>query len=125
MIHLLLLLAGCPPTDTPEDTATLACGTLTCTGAEVCIQESYEPECENRTDTGAACPEGTTASMCGGAGIPCCCGAAPEQTYSCHDAGTCGDTPACDCLGDVCPEGKECMGSGSESVFTCSEPPKP
>lgn len=124
MLYLLLLACtGTPDSTTPIKTETMACGTLACKATEVCLEESYPPECENRTDTGVDCPEGTTASMCGGAGFPCCCGPAPEMTYACVDASACGNT--CDCI--ECPTGKACIPVGSESsgVFLCEELPMP
>jgi hypothetical protein len=119
---LVLLLGGCPPTTTDA-----TCGELTCTGGEVCLQESYEPECTNREDTGAACPDGTTATMCGGAGMPCCCGPDPARTSACIDPGACGATPTCDCLGDICPEGKMCVEQAADggTELLCEPMPKP
>lgn len=127
---LLLLLAGCPDSEPPSDSsgADFACGdTLTCTSTQVCVADHYPAECEDRTDTGAPCPEGTTATRCGGAGMPCCCEPAPEPIYRCEDASACGDTPTCDCLGEVCPASLACMSQASESgrTFVCEELPKP
>ncbi|MES2638391.1 MAG: hypothetical protein V4850_02885 [Myxococcota bacterium] len=125
-----LLLVGCPTADKPDssDTDPLACGeALTCDATAVCVRDSHEPDCEDRADTGAPCPEGTTASMCGGAGMPCCCGATPEPTYRCYEAGTCGESPTCDCLGAVCGESEGCSSVGSETsrLYACDELPKP
>lgn len=119
---LVLILAGCPPTK--RDTGA-PCGEEACGLTQVCLQESFPPECQNRDDTGAACPDGTTATRCGGAGIPCCCGPAPALAEACLDAPACGATPTCDCLGDVCPDGKECHTTGDARVFLCEELPKP
>ncbi len=127
---LLLLLAGCPaptPADT-ADTAGIACGdTLMCTGAAVCVREGYEPTCENVTDTAAECPEGTTASHCGGDGHPCCCGPMPDPTFQCYEPSGCGDTPTCDCVEAACPADKACSSLISETsgMFSCDELPKP
>ncbi len=120
---LLLLLLACTASKPTDDSVGQSCGLLNCNAAESCLQESYEPTCENRTDTGAPCPEGTTASMCGGAGIACCCEPPPEMTYQCVDATACGNT--CDCIS--CPGDKACISVGSESsgVFLCEELPKP
>lgn len=78
---MLLLLLACPPTKTDDtsttDTTPFACDALSCAETDLCVRQDYPAECTNREDTGAACPEGTTATMCGGAGIPCCCEPAP------------------------------------------------
>lgn len=131
---LVLLLAGCPtakaPGDSadPADTARFACGdTLTCAATEVCVADQYPATCTDRTDTGAPCPDGTTATQCGGAGLPCCCEPTPAPVYRCHDASACGDPPTCDCLVDVCPASLACTSRASETgrAFLCEEPSKP
>jgi hypothetical protein len=129
MTLLLLFFAGCPPAKTPPDTAGgVACGSaLTCGADEVCVQENYPADCENRTDTGAACPEGTTATRCGGAGMPCCCGPTPDPSYQCYAPSGCGDVATCDCVSAACPSGKACTAVGSETsgLFLCEELPVP
>ncbi len=130
----LLILAACtghPATDgTTRDTdvPAIACGAaLTCTGGKVCVEESEPPVCEARQDTDAPCPEGTTESLCGGAGYACCCGPTPPMTYQCYAPTGCGDTVRCDCVAAACSEGKWCTGVSSETsgIFLCEDPPVP
>lgn len=125
---LLLILTGCPAPPPTDTTAGIPCGTtLTCTGDDVCVEQLDPPDCADREDTGVACPEGTTPSQCGGAGLPCCCGPTPEPTWQCWDATACGDAPTCDCVADACPSNMTCTASGSETsgVFQCEEPAMP
>lgn len=119
----LLLLLCCTVAETKDDSSGKSCGSLSCKPGESCLQESYPPACENRADTGTPCPEGTTATLCGGAGIACCCEPPPEMTYQCIDATACGNS--CDCIS--CPEGKACttVGSQTSGVFLCEELPMP
>lgn len=122
---LLLLLAGCPNPE-PTDSSSIACGTaLTCTGSDVCVEQIDPAVCENREDTGVACPDGTTASQCGGAGLACCCGPTPDPTWQCWDAAACGDAPTCDCVVDACPSGMGCAEVEASGVFQCEELAKP
>jgi hypothetical protein len=127
---LLPLLAAClgTPPDSSGETAgaPLACGAaLSCEADDVCVAERYEPACDARADTGAACPDGTTATLCGGDGHPCCCAPAPEETYTCQGAAACGDTPSCACV--TCPGDKACTERASETgrEFVCEELAKP
>jgi hypothetical protein len=119
---MLLLLLACPPTKTDDtsttDTTPFSCDTLSCAETDLCVRQDYPAECTNREDTGAACPEGTTATMCGGAGIPCCCEPAPVSTFTCQ---ACGDTPSCECV--TCESGTDCMEQASTSgrEFVCEE----
>lgn len=123
---VLLLLFACT-SGSPKDSGAISCGELSCEGETVCLRETYSPECVNRVDTAEPCPEGTTPSMCGGAGIPCCCEPAPAATYQCVSASACSAEPACDCLGEVCPEDKECtsVSSPTSGLFSCDELAKP
>lgn len=107
--------------------ADIACGAqLTCTGADVCIEEVYEPtNCAPLIPPDVACPGDKFQTFCGGAGEICCCDAPAPSTFTC-DAGTaCGGTVDCSCL--TCPMGKQCIAVGSETsgMFRCEEPPKP
>lgn len=112
MLSLLLLLAcGAPD---------VACDTLTCTGGAVCVATRAPPVCEDLVGEGT-CPEGTTETMCGGDGHPCCCGPTPAPVFACLDG--CGATPSCDCV--TCDEGLECQAQGTEGVFACEELPVP
>ena len=123
---LLFLLLACPPSKQDDTGATttepLVCDTLSCSGTDLCVQTLLPAECTNREDTGVACPEGTTPSMCGGAGIACCCEPAPDPTWECQ---ACGATPSCDCV--TCTAGTECMerASASGREFVCEELPMP
>ena len=106
----------------------IACGDdLVCTGDEVCIHELFEPECTNYDPKTEMCPVDQQPSSCGGAGIPCCCGATPPPVHSCFVASECPGTPDCECLGDVCTGGKECQGviSKTSGEFNCALPPPP
>lgn len=135
MIRVLLLLAlsACSgdgdstvkPTDdsvtrTTDSTAEpVACGpTLSCERGAVCVQENFEPVCIDRPDT-AGCPDGTSESMCGGDGHPCCCEPEADPRFRCVASRGCDAEPACDCLGDVCPANKECMASADPGLFIC------
>ncbi len=120
---LLLLLLGCPTNGSDDSPASLACGTsLTCTGQQVCVREDYVPECGTRADTGVDCPEGTTPSQCGGAGVPCCCGPLPDPTYQCYEPTGCDEAPTCDCVADACPADKMCSAVlDTTRQFACAE----
>jgi hypothetical protein len=121
---LLLLLVACPLGKEPSDSepvGDLACGALTCGGEEVCVETFLPASCQNLTDTGDACPEGTTRTLCGGAGFPCCCEPAPDPTWACQ---TCAGTPSCDCV--TCEGSQACTASGAgERQFNCENLPKP
>jgi len=114
---LLFLLLACPPVKTDDTAVTpISCGTALCAATEVCVAESYSPTCESRSDTGASCPEGTTPTLCGGDGHPCCCGPTPAATYACQ---ACGEAPSCECV--VCPAEKACSASASVREYICEE----
>lgn len=125
---LLLLLIGCPlgketGDSTPDSPApSFECGETTCAGTDVCVEERLPAACENLYDSGAECPEGTTRTKCGGAGIPCCCEPAPDPTYTCQ---ACGETPSCDCV--TCATDLWCVQLSSETSrnFACERPDKP
>jgi hypothetical protein len=120
----LLLLVAC---DGGDPAGGIACGdALTCTGREVCVRESAPADCQALDgDSDASCPEGTTETMCGGAGYPCCCGPTPEPTWTCVVPDGCGGEPTCECV--PCEDGKQCTSVGSETsgVFSCDDPPAP
>ena len=122
---LFLLLAACSD-GAPDDTEAIACGdTLRCTGDAICLQESFEPTCEDAPGEDPTCPEGTTLAMCGGDGHACCCGPRPEPRWACAVPTACDGAATCDCV--ECPQGKECSTVGSETsgVFSCDEPAVP
>lgn len=125
---ILLLAVACSTTPSTDGADPIVCGPeLTCTGDRICLQERFPPTCTDRQDTDVACPEGTTESMCGGDGHPCCCGPTPANTYQCLDASTCGAVPTCDCVGEACPSEKQCSSLVSETsgMFTCEDWPVP
>lgn len=96
------------------------CGdALTCEAGDVCIVEPNEPDCTN-LGKGESCPEGTTETSCGGAGIPCCCGPTPPPDHRCTSGAACdGELPTCECL-EPCTDGDQCVGLGiSEYAFQC------
>lgn len=105
----------------------IPCGAaLTCTGADVCVEEVYEPtNCAPLTAPDVACPTDKLQTFCGGAGEICCCDAPAPSTFTCDAGSGCGATVDCACL--TCPMGKQCTAVGSETsgVFRCEEPPKP
>lgn len=118
----MLFFLACVLTPDSKDTAEspVACDTLTCSGTDVCVMEEHEHVCQTLEDTAAGCPDGTTATMCGGAGIPCCCEPTPAPTWSCA---ACGEVASCDCV--TCPGDKVCEATGTEGTFRCAELPKP
>lgn len=120
MAWLLPLLLACGrDTSTPEDA--FACGGASCPQDTLCVETTYDPSCVDLTDTGSACPDGTTRTLCGGAGLPCCCGEAPAPTYTCQ---ACYGTPSCDCV--TCDDGKMCGGTGQDArLFVCASPDVP
>ncbi len=104
----------------------IACGEMSCGFAEVCVHDFTDPTCTNVEDPSAPCPEGQQMSMCGGAGIPCCCEPPPPVQYRCVSASTCPAMPACDCLGPICDGGRECIALGESPLdFGCQTPPAP
>lgn len=111
-------------TETSGDTdgTPLACGDVTCGPDMACLTFPQAPNC-TELQQGEMCPEGTTESACGGAGIPCCCEPPPPTIYTCTPTDACGDTVDCSCLVDVCLP--SCIGTAQELVFICEEPPAP
>ena len=80
----------------------------------VCVVTLAPPTCQDLPAEGA-CPEGTTETMCGGAGQPCCCAPAPAPAYEC--VAGCGDTPSCDCV--TCADSLECQPWSVPYTFSC------
>ena len=105
----------------------IACGkALTCSGAEVCVEVTYEPgNCTPLGDPNGKCPTDKFQTFCGGAGGVCCCDPPPPTTYSCNPGSGCAGAVTCQCI--TCPDSKMCTPVGSETsgVFRCEEPPKP
>lgn len=101
------------------------CGdTLTCTGTQACVVTVLQPACTNKANPADPCPPGTMDSMCGGAGLPCCCEPTPLPEHACVDAAACGGTVSCACLPQACDLGAECMDSAAGEV-TCAPLPAP
>jgi hypothetical protein len=100
------------------------CGAGVCTGGDVCRVLPIAPECSNLPD-GESCPEGTTETLCGGAGTPCCCGETPPPVEECMAPLGCeGAPPSCTCLEpSFCPEGRWCLDTATPGRVLCEEPP--
>jgi hypothetical protein len=79
----------------------------------------------NKANEADPCPDGQTDTFCGGAGIPCCCEPPPPPETSCVDAGACGGTVSCECLGDVCTEPLGCVNTATPGTVSCIEPAMP
>jgi hypothetical protein len=116
---MLLLLLACRMSADPVVSSSRPCGDISCADGAVCVEERYEPPCSDLTDTGAACPDGTSRTFCGGAGMPCCCGEAPAPTYACAP---CDGASGCDCV--TCADGKWCSASAVSGVV-CEAPAVP
>ncbi len=124
----LWLLVGCLVgvslgCDKSEDEP-IPCGEqLSCAGDEVCVEDRIDASCSSMEE-GAACPDGTTAGQCGGAGLPCCCAPPPASEYRCEPAGACGGEPACACLPGLCTDDKDCEQKDEGSPqFACESLP--
>lgn len=104
----------------------LACGPMLCAASDACIVDEMDAPCSPAPDDGGACPPGTTANQCGGVGYPCCCGPTPPPEYECVSASACIEGPSCDCLSDLCKDGKMCIGvAGNPIELHCVTPPMP
>lgn len=104
----------------------VVCGTETCTGGDVCITRPLAPECEIKADSADPCPQDKpNVTMCGGAGVPCCCEDTPDPLTECSPASGCGDFVDCTCLGSECPSPMICSPTGTEGAFLCEDPPVP
>jgi hypothetical protein len=100
---------------------------LTCVGGDVCIEDAFDRECTNLEDPEGMCPEGQEMTFCGGAGQPCCCLPPPPSEFRCVTPTSCDGPATCECLGEVCTDGRECtaLGADPEHLFRCESPPKP
>ncbi|MBK9001117.1 MAG: hypothetical protein IPM35_35800 [Myxococcales bacterium] len=106
-----------------SDSGAPSCGSLgVCVAGTACVEEVFEPTCENLTDPNADCPAGKTKSMCGGAGFPCCCDPPPESQYACQPTTACKGSVDCSCI--TCPSNKMCTPTAA-GPFRCEDPPKP
>lgn len=103
------------------------CGpTLLCGPHQVCIVDEMDTPCSPAPEDGGACAPGTTMSLCGGIGYPCCCGQAPPSDFRCEPLPDCDGGPSCECAGDVCGKSKMCqMIGGKPSELHCVSPPQP
>ncbi len=114
--------------DTTTGDIDVPCGdALTCTSGDVCIEDAFDPSCTNLEDPEGTCPEGQTMTQCGGAGLPCCCLPPPPSEFRCVTPTNCDGPASCDCLGEVCTEGRQCtsLGADPEHLFRCESPPAP
>lgn len=105
-------------------TGALSCGSaLRCADSEVCIEQTHPEVCTDRSDTAEECPEGSTATRCGGIGTPCCCEPAPDSTYRCYDASLCAEPATCDCAAAACEESSGCAAVGDDAsrLFRCEQ----
>ena len=99
------------------------CGEMQCFVGEVCLTFPQAPTCSPKAED-QPCPEGTTESQCGGAGLPCCCEPPPPTIYECREPpSSCGEPADCACLAEVCVPA--CEMSAQPNVFICEEPPAP
>jgi hypothetical protein len=98
-----------------------------CDAGDVCVEEVFDPPCDNYDPKVEMCPVDTVPSQCGGAGIPCCCGPADPSVFTCLTPTDCTGTPDCECLGDICEGEKMCqeLGSKTGATFQCVTPPAP
>ena len=102
---------------------TTACGdALTCAPGEVCVQEPLERPCEI-VEEGEPCPPDQMPSMCGGAGVPCCCGEPPPPDYSCVVPEGCDGVPTCACI--ECAPDRSCAEPMGDGPFVCELLPQP
>jgi hypothetical protein len=120
--------SGTTSADSTTGDIDVPCGdALTCTSGDVCIEDAFDPECTNLEDPEGMCPDGQTMTQCGGAGLPCCCLPPPASEFRCVTPTGCDGPTTCECLGEVCTDGRECtsLGADPEHLFRCESPPKP
>ena len=108
-------------TETDTSGQGFACGELECAVGEACLTFPQSPNCSDKPDN-QPCPDGTTETQCGGAGLPCCCEPPPPSLFQCADTSACGDVVECGCLPECVPA---CSATGDPQVFICEEPPAP
>jgi hypothetical protein len=104
---------------------TLCGDILICDPGVACVEQQFPPACTDKANKADPCPEGQTDTFCGGAGMPCCCEPPPAPDYSCAAADNCGGTVSCECLGDVCTGGLECVNTATPNIVACIEPAMP
>lgn len=120
--------SGTTSADSSTGEVDVPCGdALTCSGGDVCVEDAFDPECTNLEDPEGMCPEGQEMTFCGGAGQPCCCLPPPPSEWRCVTPTGCDGPANCECLGELCTDGRECMSVGAdpEHLFRCESPPKP
>lgn len=100
---------------------------LTCFDGDVCVEDAFDPSCTNLEDPEGMCPEGQTMTNCGGAGLPCCCSPPPPSEFRCVTPTGCDGPATCECLVDLCTDGRECtsLGADPEHLFRCESLPAP
>lgn len=97
------------------------CGDTECTEGDVCVETRFPPMCVELPD-GEECEPEQQKSQCGGIGFACCCDPPPPSESRCVTPEECnGLIVSCECLGDVCPEGFECIANGEDPAqqFIC------
>ncbi len=100
------------------------CGEAICSGGDYCLVIPIAPAC-TPLDEGNMCPEGTTETQCGGAGLPCCCGETPPPETSCVAPEGCeGEVPSCACLVEPCEVGRDCVDTATPGEILCEELPE-
>jgi hypothetical protein len=101
------------------------CGdALECQSGEACVATEVPAACTDKVNADAPCPGGTSDTLCGGAGFPCCCEPAPPPTRECVVATDCNGEPSCACLPDACDVGYQCFDQADGELY-CAELPKP
>jgi hypothetical protein len=115
---------GSPTTGGSGGAASVACGDadLTCGPTEVCVEETNEPDCTNLDNEADPCPDGTTKTNCGGAGIPCCCGPTPPSDYRCASSTLCAGAIDCECVAPC--TGEDFCDQLADGTFRCEPPPE-
>jgi len=107
-------------TDAPAaDGGALACGSMTCTGDDLCVTVSTcggAVQCTDLPD-GGSCPTGTTQMVCP-TGRPGCVAGCPPPTSSCRPRpAACGATISCTCITSTTCGGPSCASASGRSVF--------
>jgi hypothetical protein len=91
------------------DAGSVACGTMTCTGGEVCVQNQVEGGAAIFPNDAGMCPDGDWNN-----GVVC----EPPPTYSCAPAPACPSGLSCSCAQSVCQQGYACQ-EASQGTVKC------
>lgn len=103
---LALLAGGLAATGPGCSSDPVTCGDTLCQDGEACVVQEQRPACTDRASDTDPCPAGTSATNCGGAGTPCCCGPTPAPSQTCT-ATDCGADTDCACF--TCGVDAECV----------------